>query len=223
MVEMVQLKKNEVNTDLGQENNLLENLYPVSKKELKEVCKVLGDAFSKDPLMEAWDLKGEEISKMYEMFIRYCLRYGRVYATSEELEGIMAMLPSKYGNMRAWQIIRSGAIFPALKIYKKFDKKILETLKVMEEEKTNFMIHPHLYLSVLGVSQKNQRKGFGGKMLRALIEKAENEGLPIYFETETEGNVQFYKKCGFEVIKKITLPHFNLPMWYLVSKKYRSL
>ena len=210
--------KNKAIFAIKRENNLLDNLYPISKKELKEVCKVLGDAFSKDPLMEAWNLKGEEIDTCYEMFIRYCIRYGSVYAISENLEGIMAILPSKYGIMTAWPMIRSGAIFPAMKIRKKFTNEMLETLKVLDEEKKNFEIHPHIYLAVLGVSQKNQRKGFGGRMLKALIEKADNEGLPIYFETQTEGNVVFYKKFGFEVMKEITIPHFNLNMYYMVRK-----
>ena len=217
---MTQYKKMKNLTDFRQGDTLIDKLYPVNKKELKEVCKVLGDAFSKDPLMEAWDLKGEEINTCYEMFIRYSLRYGSIYATSEKLEGIMAILPSKYGNMTAWPMIRSGAIFPAMKVWKKFDKKARETLKVLDEEKKIFEIHPHIYLAVLGVSQNNQRKGFGGKMMRALIELADNEGLAIYFETQTEGNVVFYKKFGLKVLKEITLSHFNLNMWYMGRKNW---
>jgi hypothetical protein len=56
-------------------------------------------------------------------------------------------------------------------------------------------------------------------MMRALIEMADNKGLPIYFETQTEGNVYFYKKFGFEVMKEITIPHFNLNMWYMFRKR----
>jgi ribosomal protein S18 acetylase RimI-like enzyme len=121
--------------------------------------------------------------------------------------------------MGAWHMIRSGAIIPAIKVSKKFSKKTRETLKVMQkEQKENFEINPHIYLAVLGVSQKHQRKGFGGKMLKALIELADTLGLPIYFETQTEGNVVFYKKFGFEVMKEISLPNFNFPMWYMVRK-----
>lgn len=99
----------------------------------------------------------------------------------------------------------------------------MKILNVLEEEKKKcFKIHPHIYLAVLGVSQNNQKRGFGAKMMRALLEEAEKKGLPIYFETGTEGNVRFYEKCGFEVIKEITLPDCNLSMWYIVSKKYRS-
>ncbi len=215
---MTEYKKMKIIMDMGPGNALLDNLYPIRKKELKDVSKVLGDAFSRDPIMEAWELKGEEINTCYEMFIRYCLRYGSVYATSENLEGIMAILPSKYGIMTAWPMIRSGAIFPAMKLRKKFNREMLETLEFLEEEKKIFEIHPHIYLAVLGVSQENQTKGYGRKMMEALIEMADNQGLPTYFETQTEGNVVFYKKFGFEVIKEVKLPNFDINMWYMFRK-----
>jgi len=77
---------------------------------------------------------------------------------------------------------------------------------VLEEDKKYLDIGSYIYLFVLGVSRESQGKCFGGKLLRALIEKAENERKPIYLETETEGNVSLYEKFGFEVIKQINLP-----------------
>ena len=40
-------------------------------------------------------------------------------------------------------------------------------------------------------------------MMRALIEMADNEGLPICFETQTEENVIFYKKFLLKTTKRI--------------------
>jgi GNAT superfamily N-acetyltransferase len=69
----------------------------------------------------------------------------------------------------------------------------------------------------MGVSQEFQGKGFGGKLLRAVIEKAETERKPIYLETQKEENINFYEKHGFSVKKKIILPEpLNLPMWLMV-------
>ena len=48
-------------------------------------------------------------------------------------------------------------------------------------------------------------------MLRALIEMADTLGLPIYFETQTEGNVVFYKKFGFEIFTAL-IPQAQPPM-----------
>ena len=62
----------------------LEDLYPVSKKELKKTSEVLANAFSKDPIFEEMQISGELIIKMYEMIIRVSLRYGNE-SNDEEL------------------------------------------------------------------------------------------------------------------------------------------
>ena len=69
----------------------------------------------------------------------------------------------------------------------------------------------------MGVSKEYQGKGFGGKLLRAVIEKSETEKKPIYLETQKEENVELYKKFGFSVQKRIIFPEpLNLPMWLIV-------
>ncbi|MHA2186102.1 MAG: GNAT family N-acetyltransferase, partial [Promethearchaeota archaeon] len=87
----------------------------------------------------------------------------------------------------------------------------------VEEAKKNLNLGPHIHLLIMGVSQEFQGKGFGGKLLRAIIEKAETEKIPIYLETQKEVNVALYEKFGFSVRKKIILPDpINLPMWLMV-------
>ena len=74
----------------------------------------------------------------------------------------------------------------------------------------------YLYLLVIGVAPRFQGQGFAGKLVRALIDKSERAGVPIYLETETESNVRMYEHLGFEVVQEITLPIINLPMWEMV-------
>lgn len=67
----------------------------------------------------------------------------------------------------------------------------------------------------LGVSSANQGQGYGTQLLNDLIERGKKENLPIYLETETEVNVEYYKKFGFEVVKEMILPIINQPMWVM--------
>jgi ribosomal protein S18 acetylase RimI-like enzyme len=76
----------------------------------------------------------------------------------------------------------------------------------------------YIYLMIIGVASEFQGQGFGGKLLRALIEKSERGGVPIYLETETERNVRMYERLGFRVLNQITLPLVNLPMWEMVRE-----
>lgn len=62
--------------------------------------------------------------------------------------------------------------------------------------------HPHLYVTLLGVSPSAQGKGVGKRLIRALV--AISEGLPIYLECN-EGNIAFYSKQGFKLLRQMSL------------------
>jgi ribosomal protein S18 acetylase RimI-like enzyme len=86
------------------------------------------------------------------------------------------------------------------------------------DRKAHMKRRTYIYLMVLGVASEFQGQGFGGKLLRALIEESEQAGIPIYVETETESNVEMYKRFGFRVLDQITLPIINLPQWEMARE-----
>jgi ribosomal protein S18 acetylase RimI-like enzyme len=194
--------------------SLFSDLYKIQKKDLNNAVKVLNDAFSEESMWK--DIFNDEDKNrvLTEVMVRFCLTYGEVVATSNNLEGVMAIAP--YGkDMTALRIIRSGAFFLSMKISNEAKKfKILSD--AIEEAKKSLNLNPYIHLLIMGVSQQYQGKGFGGKLIRAIIEKAETEKKPIYLETQKEDNVKLYKKYGFSVKKKIILPEpLNLPMWLM--------
>ena len=138
-----------------------------------------------------------------------------VFSISKNFEGIMAIIPHNK-NMSAWTLFRSGAFFLSLKIASESAKmKILSD--TIEEAKKSLNLDKYIHLLIMGVSQESQGKGYGGKLIKALVEKSEIERLPIYLETQKEENVGLYEKYGFSVKKKVVLPEpLNLPMWLMV-------
>ena len=191
------------------------DLYKIQKKELKNAVKVLNDAFSEESMWKEVFNDEDKNRVLTEVMVRFCLKYGNVLATSDNLEGVMAIAP--YGkDMTALRIIRSGAFFLSMKISNEA-KKMKVLSNAIEEAKKSLNLDPYIHLLIMGVSQEFQGKGFGGKLLRAVIEKAETERKPIYLETQKEENVNLYEKYGFSVKKKIILPEpLNLPMWLMV-------
>lgn len=198
-------------------------LYRVKRGEIIRAGKVLADAFQHDPL---WNkiFEGEpDIEKRFrahsEVPVRYCLKYGEVYAPSEDLEGVVAWVPGKYADMTAWRIIRSGAMGAAMRMGLNASKKLGPIFKPITEDRHEHMVNSnYLYLLVVGVATKLQGKGFGRKLIKAAIEKSEREGLQLYLETETEENVKMYEHFGFRLFKKIMLPIVDLPMWEMARK-----
>ena len=195
--------------------SLISDLYKIQKKDLKNTVNVLTNAFSEDSMWKEVFDDEDKNRVLTEVMVRFCLKYGNVLSASDNLEGIMAIAPHDK-EMTTWRVILSGSFFLSMKISK--EAKKMEILsKAVEEAKKSLNLDPYIHLLIMGVSQEFQRKGFGRKLLRALIEKAQTEKKSIYLETQKEDNVNFYEKYGFSVRKKIILPEpLNLPMWLMV-------
>jgi len=198
---------------------LFDNLYKIRKKDLQNAVNVLTDAFSEESMWKEVFKNEEKNRSLTEVMVRFCLKYGNVVSTSQNIEGVMAIAPYDK-DMTTWRIIRCGAFFLSMRISR--EAKIMQVLtKAVEEAKKSLNLGPYIHLLIMGVSQEFQGKGFGGQLLRAIIEKAEIEKLPIYLETQKEANVSLYEKYGFSVKKKVILPDpLNLPMWLMTRSRY---
>jgi len=196
---------------------LFDNLYKIRKKDLKNAVNVLTNAFSEDSMWKEVFKDEDKNRVLTEVMVRFCLKYGNVVSTSENIEGVMAIAPYDK-DMTTWRIIRCGAFFLSMQIAG--EAKIMQVLtRAVEEAKKSLNLGPYIHLLIMGVSQEFQGKGFGGQLLRAVIEKAETEKMPLYLETQKEANVSLYEKFGFSVKKKIILPEpLNLPMWLMVRE-----
>jgi ribosomal protein S18 acetylase RimI-like enzyme len=195
--------------------SLFRDLYKLQKKDLKNAVNVLTDAFSEESMWKEVFNDEDKNRVLTEVMVRFCFKYGNVLSTSDNFEGVMAIAPHDK-DMTALRIIRSGAFLLSMKIASEAKKmKVLST--TIEEAKKSLNLGSYIHLLIMGVSQEFQGKGFGGKLLRAIIEKAETERKPIYLETQKEENVNLYEKYGFSVKKEIILPEpLNLPMWLMV-------
>jgi ribosomal protein S18 acetylase RimI-like enzyme len=184
---------------------------------------VLADAFQHDPLWNKLCEGESDIEKrfhaIFEAAVRHCLTYGEVYASSADLEGVAAWVPGQYADVTMWRMIRSGAMGAAMRMGSRVAKKMGPVFKPVTEDRHEHMAgHAFFYLLVVGVATELQGKGFGRKLIDAAIEKSEREGLYLYLETETEENVRMYEHLGFTLLKTITLPVVDLPMWEMVRK-----
>ncbi len=188
-------------------------MYEVSKKDVVECGKLFTDAFKIDPkwskLFEG--LKERQQNAFYQEPTNYCMKYGDVYATSENLEGVIAIVSEKYAEMTPFRvmmtctlsIVRQGG-FKLLRFLSNLDT----TFTPLEESRDRIMKdREFLFVFVLGVRTSMQGKGHGSKLMRALCDYADRINMPIYLETATELNVRFYNKHGFTVTEKDSAPN----------------
>jgi ribosomal protein S18 acetylase RimI-like enzyme len=194
----------------------LDNLYRVQKKDAHRAAVMLADAFQHDPAWNAVfaDATVAQRAYAFEAPVRYCMKYGEVHAPSEALEGVAAWVPGELADMTLWRILRCGALWSGMKVGTDIAVRMRPVFRPIELDRKAYITgKPYIYLQIIGVATAFQGQGFGGKLLRALIEKSEQTGVSLYLETETEANVNMYEHFGFTVIKKIVLPIIDLPMW----------
>jgi ribosomal protein S18 acetylase RimI-like enzyme len=197
-------------------SNTLDNSYRLQKKDVRRAAVMLAGAFQHDPVWNAvfGDATPAQKAYVFETPVRYSLKYGEVYAPSEALEGVASWAPGALAEFTSWRILRSGALWPAMKTGIQLAKKMQPIFRPIDLDRKAYMGgKPYIYLQIIGVATAFQGQGFGGQLLRALIEKSEQAGVSLYLETETEANVSLYEHFGFTVIKEIVLPIIDLPMW----------
>lgn len=59
---------------------------------------------------------------------------------------------------------------------------------------------PHWYLTVLGVEPARQGQGVGGRLLGAMFDRLDRDGLPAYLDTTSAENVAYYQRRGFVLV-----------------------
>lgn len=204
----------------------MNELYRLRKQDLPRAREVLKDAFRHDPvwnhLFAGKDGREARLSAFFETPLRHCLRYGQAAATSEQLEGLAAWVPGHHAAMTPWRILRSGAAGCAMRIGMDVMRKMGPAFTPIERDRRQHMRgKAFTYLQIIGVASEHQGRGFGGRLLRAIIAESEQAGRPLYLETETEANVRLYERFGFRVVKKLILPGLDLPMWEMVREPRR--
>lgn len=198
-------------------------LYGIQKKDLPKVGAVLADAFYSDPLwlklLEGVSRARSDriVSALYESSIRYCLRYGEGYATSQDLEGVIGWVPGDVASMTFGRQMRSGAFIKGMKAVALLGGRSRMALRALapvpQARQANMKERPFIYLQVLGVATGLQGRGFGGELLGALVERSDQTGIPLYTETTLDEAVGVYERHGFTVINQIALPVVDVPLW----------
>ncbi len=199
------------------------DLYKIKKKDMKRACQVLGEAFQEDPtwvhVIPDETERKKKLPIIFEYLMRYSLKYGHIYAPTEELEGVISWVPDTTVEVSVWRLLRSGAFIAAFKMGRETGKRIEVLFKQIDNDRREHMRGtPYLYIQVVGVLPGFQGQGLGRKLLKAAFAKADTERLSVYLETETEKNMQMYLKYGFKILKEAIAPEADFQYWEMVRK-----
>ena len=195
----------------------LDGLVPLSNSSFERAVDVLTRAFWNDPL-NVYFFPDESLRERFlPLFFEYRLkqgrRYGEVFTTSEDVEGVTIWRYSKTIDSTLWRDFRSGG----LKLLRIYGLSLLNSmLKVNEftvNRRTKLAISPYLHLGPIAVAPEMQSQGYASKLIRPMLTYLDETKMYCYLEAQNESNVSLYEHYDFEILAKGTVPNTEIPHW----------
>ncbi|WP_280236632.1 GNAT family N-acetyltransferase [Nocardia cyriacigeorgica] len=72
---------------------------------------------------------------------------------------------------------------------------------------------PHWYLGIIGTDPAQRGQGHGQALLRARLDRCDDEGTPAYLESSNQANIGYYERFGFEATETISIPDGGPTLW----------
>jgi ribosomal protein S18 acetylase RimI-like enzyme len=177
----------------------------------------LTQAFIDDPMWSCIvpdrEARHVVLRPMWDALIGYARIYGQVLSTPDA-QGVACWIAPGKTKTTIWRLLRTGMGLPRsmLHLPKDARARFMRTMRFVDEGHKTLMTERHWYLMALGVAPESQGRGLGTALLAPILDRND---VACYLETQTEENVAFYRKRGFEVIREAAEPVCDLPIWFL--------
>ncbi len=77
-------------------------------------------------------------------------------------------------------------------------------------------VHPHeplWYLALLVADPSMQRSGIGTALQQQILDRADQEALATYLETQNPDNIAYYRRFGYEIVHELKPVKAGPPLW----------
>jgi hypothetical protein len=198
----------------------MNELVKLSKKHIKPASKVLSRAFQNDPVLR-WQIPDTnkrlaKIHNFWKLSLRIGIKYGEVYTTSENLEGIAIWRPPKNVNISYWTFVKHGGYRIPFKFGIDAAKRMSYFQAINNSIRNIYMKVPYWYLDVIAVDPRHQGRGFAHMLMNPMLNRIDGENLPIWVETNLKRNVIFYERFDFNILEEIIIPDTDIVNWFMI-------
>jgi len=186
-------------------------------ERLAEASTVLARAFQDDPAWVWLIPDAEKRKRLLPWLFRvgFDVTAADVWTTSGMIRGAARWLPPGRPPMRVGPTLRALVTTPF-----RLGSAIAPFLsygRAVEALRAEAVPEPHWYLAGIGVEPSAQRRGIGAALLEPGLTAAARAGLPAALLTNSAGNLPFYKRHGFRVVREGETPKGGPHAWAMVK------
>ncbi len=188
--------------------------------ELAPLAAVLARAFYDDP-PSRWVVPDDSrririLERGFFLFLRRVLfPQDECYTTGGLVGAAVWALPGKW-KLGIGQQLR---LLPAMVVvYGRFLPRVMRLIAAAE---SNHPLKPHYYLPFLGVEPEWQGRGIGSALMRPILDRCDDVGVPAYLEATTPRGRDGYERHGFRVTEEYKLAKDSPPLWRMWREPLR--
>jgi ribosomal protein S18 acetylase RimI-like enzyme len=191
------------------------NVVRLSTDRLGEASAVLARAFQDDPAW-GWVLPNP---RRRAALLPWLFQTGFEIADAEvwtiegDLVGVARWLPPGQPNVHVGAMLRALVATP-LRV-REATNRFFAYGRAVESFRARAVPEPHWYLAGIGVDPSFQRRGMGSALLAKGTDAADAAGLPCALLTNSERNLDFYRRRGFEVVLEGRTPEDGPRAWMM--------
>jgi ribosomal protein S18 acetylase RimI-like enzyme len=175
-------------------------------------------AFERDPMFDWIEPRPGPRAAFLHAFMRALAWRSHLFAealrTAPGLHGVSLWKGPDLGRLTAEQEARCGLDRVDALLDADARARFASTGSV-EDALEQHVPLPRWYLGVLGVDPAAQTQGWGGRLMRPILDRADASGLAVSLETMREANVAYYRRHGFEVAATLTLAGGGPTCWVM--------
>jgi ribosomal protein S18 acetylase RimI-like enzyme len=133
--------------------------------------------------------------------------------TEGQLRGVARWMPPGRPGVHVGPMLRALVATP-LRV-REATSRFLAYGRAVEALRAQAVPEPHWYLAGIGVDPPYQHRGVGTTLLGPGLEAAGKAGVPCALLTNSERNLSFYKRSGFEVVLEGRTPEDGPRAWMM--------
>jgi hypothetical protein len=186
------------------------------EEQLPEAALVLAHAFHDDPAW-VWVIpdpvrRAALLPWLFRM--GFDVTAADVWTTNGSVRGVARWLPPGSATTHIGATLRALVTTP-LRL-RDATPRFLAYGRAVESLRAHVAPGPHWYLAGIGVEPMEQRHGVGGSLLRPGLDGSTRDGVPAVLLTNSERNLSFYSRHGFEVTAEGSTPDRGPHAWAMV-------